>query len=139
MRGKTFVDTNVLVYAHDADQPAKRALARRVLDELWKERTGALSVQVLQEFYVTVTQKIPKPLTAAAAQEIVGAYSPWCRETGAAEISTAFRIESESRISFWDALIFASALKAGAERVVTEDLNPGQVISGVRVENPFAE
>jgi len=61
MSDKTFVDTNVLIYAHDVDAPAKRQIANRLLDELWAERTGALSVQVLQEFYTNATRKIAPP------------------------------------------------------------------------------
>ncbi len=134
---RTFVDTNVLIYAYNFRSPAKQKVAEGVLDELWSERSGFLSVQVLQEFYVNVTRKIGKPLTKEAAREIVGLYSPWCGETSAAEIAAAFRIEIESRIGFWDALILASAAKAGATRILSEDMNAGQVIAGVRIENPF--
>jgi predicted nucleic acid-binding protein len=135
---RTFVDTNVLVYLHDRNAAVKQLLARRVLDELWRDRTGVLSVQVLQEFYVTVTRKIAKPLTKEAARGVTDSYALWCGDTSAADVSAAFRIEAESRISFWDALIVASAAKAGATRILSEDMNAGQVIAGVRIENPFA-
>jgi predicted nucleic acid-binding protein len=138
MSDKTFVDTNVLIYAHDADAPAKHLVAQRVLRELWDERIGVLSLQVLQEFYVNVTRKIASPLPKDVAQLVVNTYSIWCMETTPAEIAAAFRIEDESRIGFWDALIFASAAKAGTVRILSEDLNAGQLIAGVRVENPFA-
>jgi predicted nucleic acid-binding protein len=138
MTGRTFVDSNILIYAHDVDAGAKREIASSVLRELWSERTGALSLQVLQEFYVNVTRKIASPLSKDAARLVVNSYSIWCIETTPAEISNAFRIEDEARIGFWDALIVASAIKCAAVRVLSEDLNPGQVISGVRVENPFA-
>jgi len=134
---KTFIDTNVLIYAFDVRSAAKQKVAEAALDELWSNRTGVLSVQVLQEFYVNVTRKIGKPLTKDAAREIVGLYSSWCGETSSAEIESAFRIEIESRVGFWDALILASAVKAGATRILSEDMNAGQVISGVRIENPF--
>ena len=65
-------------------------------------------------------------------------YAVWCVDTTPAEISTAFRIEDESHIGFWDALIIASALKSGATRILSEDLNAGQMIAGIRIENPFA-
>jgi len=139
MNAKTFVDTNILVYAYDSSTPSKREIAKNILTKLWGERTGALSVQVLQEFYVTVTRKIPKPLTTSVAQEIVASYASWCGETSAAEVTAAFRIESQSRIGYWDALIVASAAKAGAVRLFSEDLNAGQVIGGVQIENPFAK
>ena len=138
MSDKTFVDTNVLIYAHDADAKAKHETAKNVLRELWSQRTGVLSTQVLQEFYVNVTRKIAKPLSKAEARLVVSSYSIWCTETTPAEIAAAFQIEDESRIGFWDALIVASAAKSGASRILSEDLNPQQKIAGVRVENPFA-
>jgi predicted nucleic acid-binding protein len=138
MSGKTFVDTNVLIYAHDVDATAKHEVAKSVLRELWSERTGVLSMQVLQEFYVNVTRKIATPLPRDVARLVVNSYSIWCTETTPAEIAAAFRIEDESRIGFWDALIVASAAKAGAVRILSEDLNAEQMIAGIRVENPFA-
>ena len=138
MSGKTFVDTKVLIYAHDADAGRKREIAKGVLRELWSERMGLLSTQVLEEFYVNVTRKIAAPLSKDSAHAVVSAYASWCREITLEEISAAFRIEDESRLGFWDSLIIASAAKAGASRLLSEDMNPGQTISGVRIENPFA-
>ena len=137
MSDRTFVDTNVLIYAHDVDAKSKHEVAKRVLHELWGERNGVLSMQVLQEFYVNVTRKIPHPLSKQSARLVVSTYVIWCVETTHAEISTAFRIEDEYRIGFWDALIVASALKSGANRILSEDLNAGQTIAGIRIENPF--
>ena len=137
MNGKTFVDTNILIYAHDVDAPAKRDIANRLLDELWAERTGALSVQVLQEFYVNVTRKITRPLSKTTARRVVEAYAIWAVDVSSAEISNAFRIEDQARIGFWDALILACALKSGATKVLSEDLNAGQRIAGITIENPF--
>jgi predicted nucleic acid-binding protein len=138
MSAKTFVDTNVLIYAHDVDAKAKHEVAKDVLRELWSERSGVLSMQVLQEFYVNVTRKIAKPLAKAEARLVVNSYSIWCMETTPAEIAAAFRIEDESRISFWDALIVASAAKSGTARILSEDLNAQQTIAGIRIGNPFA-
>ena len=138
MSDKTFVDTNVLIYAHDIDAKTKQGVAKSILRELWSERLGALSLQVLQEFYVNVTRKIATPLPKEAARSVVNSYAPWCIETTPAEISTAFRIEDASKIGFWDALIVASAAKCGAVRILSEDLNAGQEIEGIRIENPFA-
>jgi len=138
MRDRTFVDTNVLIYAHDVDAKSKHEVAKSVLRELWAERNGVLSPQVLQEFYVNVTRKIPQPLSKVSARQLASTYFIWCIETTHAEISTAFRIEDECRIGFWDALIVASALKSGASRILSEDLNAGQTIAGIRIENPFA-
>jgi len=139
MSGKTFVDTNVLIYAHDVDAKAKHEVAKSVLRELWSQRAGVVSMQVLQEFYVNVTRKIASPLPKDAARLVVNSYSIWCVDTSPAEIATAFRIEDESRIGFWDALIVASAAKSGATRILSEDLNAQQRIAGIPVENPFAQ
>ena len=138
MNDKTFVDTNVLIYAHDVDAHEKHAVAKNALRELWSQRTGVLSMQVLQEFYVNVTRKIASPLSRDAARLVVNTYSIWCIETTPAEIAAAFRIEDESRIGFWDALIVAAVAKSGATRIFSEDLNAHQSIAGVRIENPFA-
>lgn len=138
MGGKTFIDTNVLLYAHDIDAGAKHDRAKDILRKLWLERMGVLSVQVLQEFYVNVTRKIPKPLSRNSARLVVGTYSIWCGRTGADDVNAAFRIEDESQINFWDALIIASAKSAGADTILSEDMNAGQQIAGIRVENPFA-
>jgi predicted nucleic acid-binding protein len=137
MSDKTFVDTNVLIYAHDVDAREKHAVAKDLLRDLWSERCGVVSMQVLQEFYVNVTRKIASPIPKDAARLVVNTYSIWCVETTPAEISAAFRIEDESRIGFWDALIVASAVKSGAIRILSEDMNAQQKISGIRIENPF--
>ncbi len=138
MNDRTFIDTNVLIYAHDVDAKAKNQAAQTVLRELWNERTGVLSTQVLQEFYVNVTRKIPRPISKESARLVVGNYAVWCVDTTPVDISTAFQVEDASKIGFWDALIVASALKSGATRILSEDLNAGQTIAGIRVENPFA-
>ena len=138
MNGKTFVDTNVLIYAHDVDAKAKHEMAKNVLRDLWSQRSGILSMQVLQEFYVNVTRKIATPLSKDAARMVVNSYAIWCTETTPAEMATAFRIEDEFRIGFWDALIVACAVKSGAVRILSEDLNAQQIIAGIRIENPFA-
>jgi predicted nucleic acid-binding protein len=139
MSGKTFIDTNILIYAHDVDARAKNEIAKSVLRGLWSERTGALSMQVLQEFYMNVTRKIASPLSKDSARNVVTSYGMWCTETTPAEISAAFRIEDEARIGFWDALIVSSAVKRGATRILSEDLNAGQRIAGILIENPFVE
>jgi len=139
MTGKTFIDTNVLIYAHDIDASAKHQIAKAVLRDLWGERTGVLSVQVLHEFYVNVTRKIPTPLSKNSARLVVSNYAIWCIETTPTEISAAFQIEDESRIGFWDAMIVSSAVKGGASRILSEDFSAGQRIAGILIENPFAD
>jgi predicted nucleic acid-binding protein len=138
MNGKTFVDTNILIYAHDLDAKEKHTVAKKVLAELWADRSGFLSTQVLQEFYVNVTRKLSRPLLKKHARAVVDKYTIWCVDTTPAEVAVAFRIEDEARIGFWDALICAAALKTGADQILSEDLNAGQKIAGIRVVNPFA-
>jgi len=138
MSDKTFIDTNVLIYAHDIDAGAKHQVAKAVLQKLWNEKTGLLSAQVLQEFYVNVTRKILTPLSKDLARRVVNSYSIWCMETTPTEILSAFRIEDESGIGFWDALIVSAASKSDARRILSEDLNAGQRVAGILIENPFA-
>jgi predicted nucleic acid-binding protein len=138
MTGSTFVDTNVLIYAHDVDAGRKREIASALLDELWERRSGLLSVQVLQEFYVNATRKIAVPIARADARDIVGRYSAWVRKPiEPATVLAASRLEEQHRLSFWDALIVAAARSAGAVRIVTEDLSDGLVIEDIELINPF--
>ncbi len=136
---KAFVDSNVLIYAHDVDAGRKRDVAKALLRNLWLARTGVLSTQVLHEFYVNVTRKIRTPVSKAEARAVVATYIPWCLEPETGDVNEAFRIEDEAGINFWDALIVAAAARSGATRVLSEDLNPGQAISGVTVVNPFTD
>jgi predicted nucleic acid-binding protein len=85
-----------------------------------------------------VTRKIATPLAKDAARLVVSTYAIWCVDVTSADVAAAFRIEDEAKIGFWDARIIASAAKAGAERVLSEDLNAGQMIVGVLIENPFS-
>ncbi|HXV61938.1 MAG TPA: PIN domain-containing protein [Vicinamibacteria bacterium] len=136
---RVFVDTNVLVYAHDTEAGYRHRRAADMIAELWGTRTGILSVQVLQEFYVNVTRKIPEPLPMATAREVVRNYTLWQTEwILPKDVTRASEIEQENSISFWDALIVTAAVKGGASRILSEDLNPGQIIAGIQIEDPFA-
>ncbi len=133
-----FVDTNVLVYAHDDSAGTKRDRARALLEQLWESREGCLSVQVLQEFYVTVTRKIAKPLGAGTAKEIISDLSRWYVHVPEADdVLGALGIHQRAAISFWDAMIVRSAAEMGCAVLYSEDLDAGQDYSGVRAENPF--
>ena len=137
---RTFVDTNVLIYAHDVDAGRKHEIAGDLLRDLWTERTGILSTQVLQEFYVNVTGKIRKPLTKPEARSVLDTCAPWCVDgITMTDIKAAFQIEDQASIGFWDALIVAVAARNGARRVFSEDLNSDQVIAGVTIHNPFGD
>jgi predicted nucleic acid-binding protein len=138
MNAKVFIDTNVLVYAHDMDAGQKHQTAKSILNDLLQRRCGALSMQVLQEFYVTVTRKLSSPLPKDEARAIFEDFSSLCVATTPEDIRQAFLIEDGARIGFWDALIVAAAVRSGAAKIFSEDLNPGQTITGIRIENPFA-
>jgi predicted nucleic acid-binding protein len=110
-----------------------------VLQDLWVERTGVLSTQVLQEFYVNATRKIRTPLPKPAARSVVSTYARWCGGSVTPDdLASAFEIEDSASIGFWDALIVASAVRSGADRILSEDLNAGQAIAGLTIVNPFA-
>ena len=138
MSGRCFVDTNILLYAYDFEAGMKHKIAAEVLRGLWRNDAGALSTQVLQEFYVNVTAKISKPISPAQARTIISRYRVWpLEENNADSILRASEIQEHFRLSFWDALIIAAAIKAGAKTLLSEDLNAGQVIEGVKIVNPL--
>jgi predicted nucleic acid-binding protein len=140
MTGKTFVDTNVLIYAHDLDAGPRRWRAAECLTELWNTRTGRLSTQVLQEFYVNVTQKIKVPLSRSAAREVVRNYTSWVESPiTPATVVRASEIGEIWNISFWDGMILAAAEQDQAFQLLSEDMNHGQLIAGVKIVNPFLE
>jgi predicted nucleic acid-binding protein len=133
----SFFDTNVLVYAFDEATPEKRAIALGLIEEHLVGGGGVISVQVLREFYSAVRRK-PRPLAdeeATAALGRLAGFSPVPED--AEMVLRAVRRHEEMSLSFCDALIVEAALKAGADRLFTEDLQHGQVIEGMRVENPF--
>jgi predicted nucleic acid-binding protein len=135
---KIFVDTNLLVYSHDVDSGQKHQIARNILLELWGNRNGVLSVQVLQEFYVTMTRKVLHPIPPSRVRNIIRDYFSWHVEVNDLNsVLIASRIGEDYKISFWDGLIVAAALKANADKILTEDLQSGQIIEGISIENPF--
>jgi predicted nucleic acid-binding protein len=140
MSGRRFVDTNILMYAHDSSAGAKHERARALVEQLWQERSGAVSTQVLQELAVNLRRKVAAPLTVKAVQEIVADYLTWqvVVNDGAA-ILEALDLEERYRISLWDALIVQAAHAASADVLYTEDLSDGQQYGSVRVENPLVD
>ena len=131
-----FADTNVLLYAISRDQAEreKAARANAILDG----GDVGLSVQVLQEFYVNVTSKIPSPLSPSKARGIISQYFVWHVELNTpASLLHASEIQERYRLSFWDALIVTAASRAGSAILYSEDFSHGQIVEGVRVVNPF--
>jgi predicted nucleic acid-binding protein len=138
MSGRVFVDTNVLVYAHDVSTGLKHEKARSLVARLWQERTGAVSTQVLQELYVSLRRKAGRPLASEEARALVADYLRWEVVINSGEsILEAIALEQRYGISFWDALVVQSARSCGAEILYSEDLSDGQVYESVRVTNPF--
>ncbi len=138
MKGKIFIDTNILIYAHDLDAGAKNKISADLMRNLWENRMGIISTQVLQEFYVNVTRKILKPLSKSKARGIIESYLVWHVELN--DIKTilfASEIEERHNLSFWDSIIISAAYNAKADKIFTEDLNHGQIIEGILIENPF--
>ena len=135
---RQFVDTNVLVYAHDTTAGSKHALAKQLMAELWAEGNGCLSIQVLQEFYVTVTRKVRYPLAPEIARRQVEDLGQWLAHSPTVkDVIEAIQLQQRATLSFWDAMLIVSAQKLNCDILWSEDLNPGQIISGVTIQNPF--
>ena len=140
MKDKVFLDTNILVYAHDRSSGDKHAVAREIMDYLWDSRSGLISVQVLQEFYVCVTQKILKPLLIKNAKVILEYLSTWDVVVNDKYITLkAVDIQERYRFSFWDSLIIQAAIQGQARLLFSEDLPDGQVVKDLKILNPFSE
>ena len=136
--GRQFIDTNVLVYAHDKLAETKTSQAKELVQSLWSSEKGALSIQVFQEFYVTVTRKLPEPITSIQALEVIQKLGQWHVHSPKIEdIEAAISLQTRYEISFWDAMIIRSALHLGCDILWSEDLNDGQRYDGLLVLNPF--
>jgi predicted nucleic acid-binding protein len=138
MTYKIFVDTNILVYAHDLDAGDKHGLAADIVSKLWESRNGVLSTQVLQEFYFTLTRKVSSTLSKLEARKLVQKYSNWhVVQNDPLIIVQASEIEESYNLSLWDALIVSAAYSQNVPTILTEDLTHGQIIEGILIENPF--
>jgi|SRR5688572_32288882 len=136
MPGRVFLDANILVYAHDAAVPGKQGKSRDVIARLAGSADGVISTQVMQEFYVAATRKLGvAPLAAKAVLKTFAVFETV--QISPALIQEAIDCSILNELSFWDALIVAAAAAAGCSTVLSEDLNAGQVILGVKVQNPF--
>jgi predicted nucleic acid-binding protein len=135
---RQFVDTNVLVYAYDATAGVKGERARALIADLWRSAEGCLSLQVLQEFFVTVTRKVARPIPATRVEKLVADLSRWTLHApGREDLLAAIELHRQKKISLWDALILRSARQLGCETLWSEDLNAGQAFDRVKIRNPF--
>jgi predicted nucleic acid-binding protein len=133
-----FVDTNLFVYRFDTTEPGKQRRSERWHEHLWRERTGRLSVQVLQELYSSLTRKLDQPMEPAEARTVVRSLLSWDPvPVDPRTIEGAWRLEDRYSLSWWDALIVSAAQIAGCRHLLTEDLSHGQDLDGVQVVNPF--
>lgn len=135
---REFVDANVLVYAFDSSAAQKQQAAQQLLERLWESSSGCVSVQVLQEFFVTITKKVPRPLPVDDAKARIREFAAWTVFTPTADdIVAAIDLHTEAKIGFWDAMIVLAAAESECDVLWTEDLNDGQLLRGVRIQNPF--
>lgn len=137
MPGRVFLDANVLVYAQDAGAANKQRKSREIIQRLAESADGVISTQVMQEFYVAATRKIGVPPLAAKGVLKTFAVFETVQVTTVL-IQEAIDCSILNQLSFWDSLILAAAASAGCRTVLSEDLNPGEVVLGVKVQNPFA-
>jgi len=133
-----FVDTNLFVYAHDESAGRKREIARDLISGLWESRSGCASVQVLQELFVNLTRKVPKPLCAREAAALIEDLSAWTvHSPGVRDVLYAIELHERTGVSFWDAMILTSARSLDCRVLYSEDLSAGQSYDDVLVVNPF--
>jgi predicted nucleic acid-binding protein len=139
MSGKTFLDSNILVYSVD-ESPAEKAKHERAVELLSAQPENlVVSTQVLQEFYVVTTRKLKNPLSEEiAARAVRGIAKLDVVGVDVPLVLSAVYTSRSAQVSLCDALIIEAASRAGCECVFSEDLNAGQVIRGVRIENPFS-
>jgi predicted nucleic acid-binding protein len=135
---KVFLDTNIIIYAYDVSAGDKHVVASKIMLDLWDSGLGVISTQVLQEFFVNVTQKIPKPLDKRLAKDILSDLLKWDVVVNDGEsILEAVEILFQYGYSFRDSLIIEAAMRSGSELLLSEDLTHGQIINGLTINNPF--
>jgi predicted nucleic acid-binding protein len=140
MSDKCFVDTNILVYAHDRSAGVKHQRAQALVEQLWDSGKGALSTQVLQELCINLRRKAGNPLSVDEVRLLIRDYAAWDVVTNTPlSILKALDTETRYKISFWDALIVQAAEDAGASILYSEDLAAGQRYGSIRVVNPLIQ
>jgi predicted nucleic acid-binding protein len=139
MPDKFFVDTNILVYAHDASAGLKHERARQLVEDLWSSGQGVLSTQVLQELCINLRRKVARPLPAEEVRRLIQDYLSWeIVVNNPASVLAALEIETRYQTSFWDALILQAAESSGVTVLYSEDFAEGQKYGAVQVVNPLA-
>ena len=134
---KVFLDTNIIVYAYDRTAARKHDVAGDILVEAWNSGNGVISTQVLQELFVTLTRKIPNPLTIPETRKMIVDFLKWdVVILNGDTILDAIDIHAKHKFSFWDSMVVSAALQGGADLLYTEDLH-GITIDGLTVKNPF--
>ena len=134
MPDSNFIDTNILVYAYDSNDPAKREYAQQLLRNCISDDTAVLSAQVLSEFFTVVTKRIPNPLSTEEAEQVLDILGILpVVEVDYRLVRRAIDLHRLYGISYWDSLIVAAAHRAGCKQILTEDLNAGQSYQGVLV------
>ncbi len=135
---RRFFDTNLLVYLFDESSPEKQARARSLFRSAVADGSFVISTQVLQEFYVTVTRKLDRPIPPEAAEEALEELSRLpIIPVDTAMVLSAARTSRLHTLSFWDALIVGAALASGATELLSEDLQDGRRFGDLQVRNPF--
>ncbi|HLV96534.1 MAG TPA: PIN domain-containing protein [Candidatus Acidoferrales bacterium] len=138
MSGRRFVDTNVLVYAHDSSAGPKHDRAASLIQELWESGGDVLSTQVLQDLCVNLRRRTTRPGSGDEIRRLIRDYLGWKVITNTpATIVEALDAQQRRQLSFWDALIICAAETAGASILYSEDLSPDQTYGSLRVVNPF--
>jgi len=138
MSVKCFVDTNILVYSRDASEPDKQAKARQWLTQLWQQETGRISAQVMNEYYVTVTQKLKPGLSREQARSDLRALGVWQPlEISTHLIESAWEVQDQYAYSWWDSLVIASALFLDCHYLLSEDMQHEQSVGTLKIINPF--
>lgn len=136
--GLIFVDTNILIYAHDTTAVEKNKIAVELLNSIWDREIGCLSIQVLQEYYVVATRLPELLLSSEEAASVIILLSQWNIHTPTPkDLLGAIQFQAKHMISFWDAMILYSAEQLGCDTMYTEDLNHEQTYGSVQVINPF--
>jgi predicted nucleic acid-binding protein len=140
MTDKVFFDTNILVYANDSAEPRKQEIARNLIKNTLTDHRAVISVQVLSEFWVTVTQKIKNPLPESVAEKELELFELMdIIDIRLSVFQDALKMKKLFSLSFWDSLILSAADSANCKIVYSEDMQNGQIISNMRIVNPFTQ